>query len=185
MKPALFAALLFFLANVNADTVAIEKLDDEGFREVLVRSGDLYISGQPSKAGLERLQREGVTTVVNLRTHTEMDNRDVVDFDEAAAVEALGMTYIHIPSGGPDTPYSPEMVSSFAKAVEQADGKVLLHCTVAWRASHLYTAYLNQYRGLSLHDAVAAGQSINLGTLPLEGFLGETLEIVVAEPQAE
>jgi uncharacterized protein (TIGR01244 family) len=185
MKSALFAALLLFSLSAHADAVAIETLDDEGFREVLVRSGDLFISGQPSRAGLERLQREGVTTVVNLRTDAEMDDREIVDFDEAAAVRELGMTYVHIPSGGPDTPYSPEMVSRFAEAVEQADGKVLLHCTVAWRASHLYSAYLNQYQGLSLSDAVAAGQQINLGTLPLQGFLGETLEIVVAEPDAE
>jgi protein tyrosine phosphatase (PTP) superfamily phosphohydrolase (DUF442 family) len=77
------------------------------------------------------------------------------------------------------------MVSRFAEAVEQADGKVLLHCTVAWRASHLYAAYLNQYMGLSLQEAVTAVQSINFGTLPLQGFLGETLEIVIAEQEAE
>ncbi len=183
MKSILFTALLFAVVNANADPVVIEQLDADGFREVLVRSGNLFISGQPSKAGLERLAEEGVTTIVNLRTDAEMDNREVVDFDEAAAVETLGMTYVHIPSGGPDTPYSPEMVSRFAEAVEQADGKVLLHCTVAWRASHLYTAYLNQYQGLSLQEAVTAGKSINLGTLPLQGFLGETLKIVIADPQ--
>lgn len=185
MKSALFTALLLAAVNATADAVVIEKLNDEGFREVLVRSGDLFISGQPSEAGLARLQREGVTTVVNLRTHAEMDDREVVDFDEAAAVEALGMTYVHIPSGGPDSPYSPEMVSRFAEAVAMSDGKVLLHCTVAWRASHLYAAYLNRYQGLNLQDAVATGQSINLGTLPLQGFLGKSLEIVVAEPEAE
>jgi uncharacterized protein (TIGR01244 family) len=153
----------------------LEILDSDGFREVLVRRGDLYISGQPTEAGLERLQQAGVTTVINLRTSQEMDNREVVSFDEAVEVDKLGMTYVHLPSGGPDTPYSPEILKRFAEALDNAGGKVLLHCTVAWRASHLYTAYLYRYQGLSLNDAVNVGRKINLGSLPLSGFLGEEL----------
>lgn len=185
MKTPLIALLMLISTTALADPAEIERLDNEGFREVLVRHGDLYISGQPTPEGLARLQQNGVTTVINLRTDAEMNNREIVEFDEAATVTELGMEYVRIPAGGPDTPYSPAMLSQFAQALEQADGKVLLHCTVAWRASHLYTAYLNRFRGLSLADAVNTGKQINLGTLPLEGFLGETLEIVVAEPADE
>jgi uncharacterized protein (TIGR01244 family) len=180
MKTILISLLILLSAASSADSPEIETLDNAGFNQVLVRTGDLYIAGQPSEAGLQQLQTSGVTTVVNLRTNHEMDNREVVPFDEAAAVKSLGMDYVHIPSGGPDTPYSPEMLNRFAQTLEQAEGKVLLHCTVAWRASHLYTAYLTRYQGLSLEDAQRVGQLINLGTLPLAGFLGEKLEIVIA-----
>ena len=67
-----------------------EKLEVEGFQAVLASAGDVYIAGQPSREALDWLQSEGVTTVVNLRTQPEMDNRDRVPFDEAAALDSLG-----------------------------------------------------------------------------------------------
>ena len=153
-------------------------LPTDNFRDVLVQAGDkLFIAGQPTEAGLEQMVDAGVVTVVNLRTHREMDDRSVVPFDEAAKAADLGLTYVHIPSGGPETPYQPDMVAQFAEALEAADGKVLLHCTVAWRASHLYVSYLHRYRGLPLNEAIRHGQAINFGNLPLEGFLGVPLNI--------
>jgi len=168
-------------AAAQTDIAAPERLDAEGFKEVLVQVGDVYISGQPTPVGLERLQALGVTTVVNLRTVSEMDSREIVPFDEAEVLASLGMNYVHIPAGGPATPYAPEMVERFATALAEADGKVLLHCTVAWRASHLWTAYLTRYQGVALADAVAHSRQINLGELPLEGFLGERLLIQTAQ----
>lgn len=150
-------------------------LDSDGFQEVLVQVGDVYISGQPTPEGIARLESLGVRTVVNLRTAREMNSRAIVPFDEAQLLSELGMTYVHIPSGGPDTPYAPEMVDRFAEALAQAQGKVLLHCTVAWRASHLWTAYLTRYKGIALPLAVEHARHINLGKIPLEGFLGEDL----------
>ena len=153
-------------------------LPTDNFRDVLVQAGDrLFIAGQPTETGLEQMVEAGVVTVVNLRTHREMDDRNVVPFDEAAKAAELGLTYVHIPSGGPETPYQPEMVAQFAEALAAADGKVLLHCTVAWRASHLYVTYLHRYRGLPLDEAIRHGQAINFGNLPLEGFLGAPLTI--------
>ncbi len=182
MKYILALAMTMAAVVAGAETTMPEQLEPEGFREVLVVTGDVFIAGQPTPEGLERLHEAGVTTVINLRTDQEMDNRDVVPFDEAALVERLGMRYVHVPSGGPETPYSPEMVARVAAALESADGKVLLHCTVAWRASHLWTAYLHRYRDLPLEEAVQHGRAINLGTLPLEGFLGEPL-IIQAAPR--
>lgn len=159
-----------------------EVLPSQEFRQVLARVGDdLYIGGQPTEQGLRDLRQQGVTTVINLRTHAEMNDRSIVPFDEAGLLEALGMRYIHIPSGGPETPYSAAMVERFAAALAGADGKVLLHCTVAWRASHLYSAYLYRHAGLSLDAAVAHGRAINLGQWPLEGFLGEPISFEVAD----
>jgi uncharacterized protein (TIGR01244 family) len=156
-----------------------ERLEVEGFREVVAREGNVYISGQPDRDALDWLKAEGVTTVVNLRTQEEMDDRNRVPYDEAAAVDSLGLQYVHIPLGGTDTPYNPEAVTLFAEAVDGAEGKVLLHCTVAWRASHMWVAYLVRHRGMELAEAIEHGTAVNFGTLPVAGLLGAELTIAI------
>ena len=154
-----------------------KQLDAEGFQEIFAEvAPGVFMSGQPDEAGLERVKALGVTRVINLRTHHEMDNRDIVPFDEAAAIEALGLDYVHIPSGGPDTPYSPAQVEAFANAVEGAD-RVLVHCTVAFRATHMWTAYLISKRGVPFVEAIDIARQLNLGRMPLEGFLDTPLTI--------
>jgi hypothetical protein len=69
---------------------------------------------------------------------------------------------------------------------------VLLHCTVAWRASHLWAAYLIQERGVPVEDALANARAINLmdthrmssGSMqPVEEFLGRTLPTLGKPPK--
>jgi len=156
-----------------------EKLEVEGFQAVLASAGDVYVGGQPSREALDWLKSEGVTTVVNLRTQPEMDNRDRVPYDEAAALDSLGLEYVHIPLGGEDGSYTPEALARFAEAVDVSEGKVLLHCTVGWRASHMWVAYLVRHRGMELNEAIAHGEAINLGTLPIEGLLGAELTFAI------
>jgi uncharacterized protein (TIGR01244 family) len=104
-----------------------------------------------------------------------------VGFDEAAIAKELGMRYVHIPlSGRPDNPFSPKALDTFAAAMASADGKVLLHCTIAWRASHLWAAYLIRERNIPVSAALPHARQINLmddmrmgpDQQPLEGFLG-------------
>lgn len=160
-------------------------LDTAGmFQAKYARVGtDLFIGGQPTERALREMKAAGVTVVVNLRMQREMDTD--VKFDEKALIESLGMKYVHIPMrGNADAPYSPEAVTKFADAVKNAGGKVLLHCTVAWRASHLYAAYLIREKGVADNTALEHARSINLmdehrmtqsGTQPVEDFLGRKL----------
>jgi uncharacterized protein (TIGR01244 family) len=143
---------------------------------------DVFISGQPTAHALRDLHGQGVTTVVNLRTPEEMSKR--VPFDEAALVKELGMEYVYIPMRGTaEFPYSPAAVKAFAAAMTSAKGKVLLHCTIAWRASHLWAAYLIQYRDVPVATALQQARTINLmddmrmdgDTQPVEAFLGRSL----------
>ena len=139
---------------------------------------DLFIGGQPTEKALRDLKAKGVTTVINLRMPEEMKQ---IGFDEAALVKELGMNYVHIPMrGSPENPYGPKQLDQFAAAIASADGKVLLHCTVAWRASHIWAAYLIRDRGVPVATALAQTRSINLrdespfgGQQPIEGFLGK------------
>jgi uncharacterized protein (TIGR01244 family) len=141
---------------------------------------DLFIAGQPTEKALRELKAKGVTTVINLRMPQEMAQ---VGFDEAALLKELGLNYVHIPMRGtPENPYGPKQLDEFAAALEAAQGKVLLHCTVAWRASHLWAAYLIRDRGVPVSDALAQTRRINLrdeapfgGLQPIEGFLGRSI----------
>jgi len=159
-------------------------LDTHGqFQEKFARVGDdVFISGQPTEQALRELHRQGVTTVVNLLTPEEMSKR--VPFDEAALVKELGMDYVYVPvRGNAEFPYSPAAVKSFAAAMSGAKGKVLLHCTVAWRASHLWAAYLIQDRDVPVATALQQARMINLmddmrmdgDQQPVEAFLGRSL----------
>ncbi len=168
-------------------------LSREGmFQDVGARVGeDVFVTGQPTERALRDLKAQGVTTIVNLRTPEEMKAQ--VPFDEAALAAELGMRYVNLPvRGTADYPYSPATVSAFAEAVKSANGKVLLHCTIAWRASHLWAAYLIQERGIPVDTALANARAINLmdthrmgasGRQPLEDFLGRTLPTLGRPPR--
>ena len=159
-------------------------LDTTGlYLERAARVGeDIFVTGQPTERALRELQKQGVTTVVNLRTPEEMTRN--VKFDEAALVASLGMRYVYLPVRGNDQyPYSPATLAKFTDAVSSAKGKVLLHCTVAWRASHLWAAYLID-RGVPVDSALANARAINLmddhrmgsnGRQPVEDFLDKSL----------
>jgi uncharacterized protein (TIGR01244 family) len=167
-------------------------LDTTGlFLERAARVGeDMFVTGQPTERALRELREQGVTTVVNLRTPEEMTRN--VKFDEAALVASLGMQYVYLPVRGNDQyPYSPATLAKFADAVSNAKGKVLLHCTVAWRASHLWAAYLID-RGIPVDSALANARAINLmddhrmgsnGRQPVEDFLDKSLPTLGHPPR--
>jgi uncharacterized protein (TIGR01244 family) len=148
------------------------------FQDKFSRVGDdMFIAGQPTEKALRDLRAKGVTTIVNLRMPEEMAR---IGFDEAALAKELGMRYVHIPMRGTAAnPYGPKELDAFAAAMASADGKVLLHCTIAWRASHLWAAYLIRDRNVPAATAVAQARKINLmdemrmgNQQPIEGFLG-------------
>jgi len=177
------------IANLPAPVA----LDTTGmFQAKFVRVGDdIFIGGQPTERALRELKAQGVTVVVNLRTPPEMQS--AVKFDEPAVIKALGMRYVYIPMRGTaEFPYSPEAVTKLAEAVRSANGKVLLHCTIAWRASHLWAAYLIKERGVPVETALANARAINLmdtmrmgasGRQPVEDFLNESLPALGHPPK--
>lgn len=177
------------IANLPAPVA----LDTTGmFQAKFVRVGDdIFIGGQPTEKALRELKAQGVTVVVNLRTPEEM--KSAVKFDEPALIQQLGMRYVYIPMrGNAEFPYSPEAVTKLADAVRSANGKVLLHCTIAWRASHLWAAYLIKERGVPAETALANARAINLmdtmrmgssGHQPLEDFLNQSVPGLGHPPQ--
>ncbi|MGE0450833.1 MAG: sulfur transferase domain-containing protein [Vicinamibacterales bacterium] len=162
------------------------KLDPAGmFQATFATVGDdMFIGGQPTEKALRELRAKGVTTVVNLRMPEEMQR---VEFDEAALVKELGTRYVHIPMrGSPENPYGPKELDAFAAAMASADGKLLLHCTVAWRASHLWGAYLIRERKMPVESALSHARQINLqDERPLTGDQPHPLESFLGRPVPE
>jgi uncharacterized protein (TIGR01244 family) len=142
---------------------------------------DLFIAGQPTQRALTDMKAQGVTTVVNLRSPSEMQR---IGFDEAKLIEELGMKYVYLPvRGDAEFPYTTATLAKFTEVMSTTEGKVLLHCTVAWRASHLWAAYLIQ-QGVPASEALVHTRAINLmddhrmdasGRQPVELFLGRTV----------
>jgi uncharacterized protein (TIGR01244 family) len=157
-------------------------LNNEGLFQAKFASvgDDMFIGGQPTEKALRDLRAKGVTTIVNLRMPEEMKK---VGFDEAALARELGIRYVHIPMRGTkENPYGPKELDAFAAAMDSSDGKVLLHCTIAWRASHLWAAYLIRERQVPVTVALEQTRAINLmdnmrmgDQQPLEGFLGRVV----------
>jgi uncharacterized protein (TIGR01244 family) len=136
-------------------------LDTAGYQAALFDVGACLVSGQPSEETLRKLAKEGYKTVVCLRTQPEMDDRTQVPFDEPALLNELNIKYVHIPLGAPGS-YRPDAVKQFAEALEKSDGKVLLHCTVAWRASYMWMAYLISNHHYSVDEAWKSGMAMNI-----------------------
>ena len=133
----LFIVSLLFSAETifSQDSVSYPvKLDATGFQEVFAKVDDLYISGQPSAESFSMLKSEGVTTIINLRTPSEMDNRENVPFDEKAVVDSLGLEYIHIPLGGTEFPYNNEALKNLRMQLTKLKrkGAITLYC---WQKS--------------------------------------------------
>jgi uncharacterized protein (TIGR01244 family) len=192
LAPAALLSQQFTKAGPIATLGAPVIMDTTGmFQARYAKVGDdMFIGGQPTEKALRELKAQGVTVVVNLRMPDEMRR---VRIDEEKLVAELGMKYVHIPvREGTANPYSTATLAKFTEAVQGANGKVLLHCTIAWRASHLWAAYLIKERGVPVENALANARAINLmdehrmsddGGQPVEAFLGRSLPTLGRRPR--
>ncbi|MEJ6022412.1 protein tyrosine phosphatase family protein [Ramlibacter sp. PS4R-6] len=97
----------------------------------------LGTSGQPTEAQLADIAAAGYRTVINLALHD--DPRYSLP-DERAAVEALGMDYVHIPVQFA-SPQDEDLSRFFAAMDAHRERKVWVHCAANMRVS----AFLGLY----------------------------------------
>jgi uncharacterized protein (TIGR01244 family) len=121
----------------------------------VTRLGRLRFSEQPDRVALARAKAAGVEVVVNLRPDAEMES---VDFDERAAVEDLGMTYVQIPIPK-EGPFPPEALDALDRLVAENEGReIWLHCSTGNRATGWLATHLVRREGMSLEDALAVAR---------------------------
>ncbi|HTH27511.1 MAG TPA: protein tyrosine phosphatase family protein [Sphingobium sp.] len=119
---------------------------------------DRYSSGQPSPEQLERLAKEGVRTVINLRSPNEPDQ-----YDEQAEAERQGLRYVSIPVAGAQD-LTAETVQRFSDELAQAHqaGPVLIHCASANRVGAMVALEHGWHQGAEPDAALALGRAAGL-----------------------
>lgn len=126
-----------------------------GFVEVLP---GLHAGGQPTAADLERLQAQGVRTVIDLRGEDEHRG-----YDEAAEAHRLGLAYVSLPVAGADGINAANADALQALLAGHGDG-VLLHCGSGNRVGALL-ALGSANAGMAHEDALALGRKAGLTSL--------------------
>jgi uncharacterized protein (TIGR01244 family) len=138
--------------------------------------GEVLLGTQPSGADFAALRAAGVTSIVNLRSQEEMAT---IGFDPALAAREAGLDYLHSPVAG-TAAFTPELLDAFAREMERADGRVLLHCASGARAGQLYAAWLVRERGYAPDAAMREVAPLGLWPLPMERMLGQPLSLGLA-----
>lgn len=100
-------------------------------------SDQLTTSGQPTEDELKQIRALGVKHVINLALHSHEDALS----DEAASVNGLDMTYVHIPVEF-DNPTQEHFARFCAAMTDIGDRPVHVHCIMNYRVS----AFLYRYR---------------------------------------
>jgi protein tyrosine phosphatase (PTP) superfamily phosphohydrolase (DUF442 family) len=170
------AAVLLALLWAGCSGHEIELSDVEGpFTwggvENVTHLKHLWFSGQPDDAALQQAREHGVVAVINLRDPAEFD------WDEAGAVEALGMSYYSVPVRG-DAPFEREAFARIYEIVrEHDDGQVLVHCSSSNRVGAWLAAHMVDDHGQSFEQGLAFGRRAGLTKEPLVEKLRDYLAV--------
>ncbi len=151
-------AILFLFALFSQVSLA-GILDSVSFLNPKMPFENIVTGGQPSQADLALLKEEGVTTVINLRPSYEFDK-----FDEASAVESLGMKYVSIPVGSAKD-ISEDNASKLDAAIKDADGTVFVHCKSGNRVGALFSLRAYFVDGKSAEESLTLGKNAGLTSL--------------------
>lgn len=155
---------VFACAQEAEEKESIEKVEVGSTPNVTVFKEKVYFGGQPQAEDVKKFANLGVTTVINLRTEEEMD---ALGYDEKAAVEEAGMTYVHLPMGREEP--TEEFIAEALKALDvPEDEKVLLHCGSSNRVGYVWSLFAAKERGLSEDEALAEGKAAGMRSPQLE-----------------
>lgn len=159
----------------RGNTLAVRVDDPELVDEFnnIFATGDLYLAGWPSEEGLKRLAARGVKRIVALKTPDEVMHAR--GYDPRAVAKQLGMELVVLPVR-PDT-YSPADVDAFAKAINESNGPVLVHCGSASTSAMVWSGYLARQPDATTEGVMGAARGAGL----LEGPMADAAERVANE----
>jgi tyrosine-protein phosphatase SIW14 len=148
------ATILFLLQLTSANSFT-EPLSTKDIPRFQMIAAGLYRGGQPGRDGFVYLQKNGIKTVINLRSEN----------DEEVIVQKLGMNYVHIPisivmwSKIPDA-----AIEQYFKVLnDPANYPIFFHCRRgADRTGALAGFYRIAYQGWEPEKAYSEARSIGL-----------------------
>ena len=127
-----------------------------------------FVSGQIAPEDVAQAAALGVTMIVNNRPDGEEPGQPMAA-EIAAAAEAAGIGYRHIPVAGG---FAPDQVAAMAEALGAAEGKVLAFCKSGTRSTFLW-ALAEKQRGADgaaiIERAASAGYDLSPLRLHLLG----------------
>lgn len=100
-------------------------------KEPIKVNAKVSAGGQPSEEDIAALKASGVRKVINLRRPGEQ-NQPLDPAAEGEAVKRAGLDYLHIPVDPKNL--DPSSAAAVAKAIEESDGPVYVHCAAGGRA---------------------------------------------------
>lgn len=148
VRPAAVALLAALMLNAPASAsqvAGLAQIDIDNFARV----DDAYFRGaQPIGDDYADLKALGIKTIINLTSDEDGS------FDERAAVEAQGMTYVHIPMSTRRAPTDEEL-ASFLTVVNGTDHQpVYVHCVGGRHRTGVMTAVYRMTKdGISGEEA--------------------------------
>lgn len=119
----------------------------------------LITGGQPTAEQIRAAAAEGFTAVINLA----VVNPSTPLQDEGVLVQALGMTYDHIPVDW-NNPTDGDFAAFEEVFERRAAGKILLHCAANFRVTAFYSLYAQKHLGWSESQAEALRATIWAGS---------------------
>jgi protein tyrosine phosphatase (PTP) superfamily phosphohydrolase (DUF442 family) len=175
----LLVTLAVFYSPVLAGKQGIPEpvLTDSSYN--LYKSGNFYLSGQPTEENLKALVNDGVKLIINIRTAPEMEEFGKTHYNEEELVKSLKADYLNIGVGGSDG-FKPEVIKKISDKITATNGKVLIHCAAAGRATMVWMAWLVQKKFCTIDEAIRLGKKAKF-TFPFGDLLGYPLTIQRAD----
>lgn len=160
-------ALVFVQFNVKAgdapdktpEMLNKEVVDTLDLRNPRQAISGIISGGQPTKQDFKTLAKNGVKTVINLRTSGEFDG-----FDEAGLAKSLGMKHQVFEISG-RSGITRENAERLDKLLKQSDGPVLLHCGSGNRVGALLALRAFYVQGKPAEESIAIGKAAGMTRL--------------------
>ena len=119
-------------------------------------AANLITGGQPSKSDLEKMAKNGVKVIVNLRTKEEFRK-----FNEKEVVESLGMKYVAIPIGE-EKDFNIANIKLLDDALNDLKSPAVVHCASSNRVGGLLALRENLIKNVSASDSIAFGRNAGM-----------------------
>src|SRR5215510_7190224 len=155
LKSKVISIAFIFLAVAF---VGAQELSD--IRNFLRINKEFCSGGQPKLEHLEKLKKEGITTIINLRVPTEHRAAD-----EEEMAKKLGLRYFNIPVVFADP--KDEQVDEFLKITDDpANRPAFIHCTAAIRVGAFWMIRRVMRDGWTIEKAEEEAQKVGLRDNP-------------------
>jgi len=153
-----------------AATAPVEAVTCGTIKQIHAVDG-LYLAGQPSAQDYALLKEQfGIKTVIDLRKPEEQRG-----FDEARAVQALGMSYITLPWNGAEE-LTDEKLDAMRKLLRESERPLLMKCGSSNRVGAGWLAYRVLDEGVALEQAVAQAKEVGMRTPAYETITREYIQ---------